>query len=777
MPPWNILYYWLSLWLILSAGLIGSVHYDTQIIISFGGLLSFVLASYLHLRHSRRKHKHLYITGLMLLLFFMSTWMLLQLIPLPASLLKYTSPYLYEILSRRGDMGSWHSISYEKVHTFFEAVKYFAYAGYAFAVYIYCRKVSTGGRNLIRLIVFMGAAFAVAALVHIVLGIKTMWGVYAPRDTNHFIIPFVNMNHASGFYSLIFFLTLGLALDEAEMRMKIFYFMLAPLSLAITVISQSRGGILSLAVGSGVFFWFYRRHISKQGGGLYAVFTVILFAMIPVLDRFVIPFIESSTPLRDAKFMLLNDALSLARNHLLAGIGKGSFISVFPHYQQTVASLDIHFAENLILQMLIDFGIVFTGIFLISAAFMIIRTVSFIRYRIWRIGIMAACSALIFQNMFDFNLEFAGTGLSFIVCLGILSSLRFTGKVRSWRLDLPLRPALAGVLILTIAFSSLLVVNRGKDIHSQRTKLVELYKAKNTSLTARSREYSKIHPADFYITAVRGYAETLVEKGKPLKWIGIASWLSPRHHLPEIMAARLLFNWGNKKQARIQYKRAVLKGKRIDSAFINELRLRWPDVRKWTSIFPTEEYLGKVYFQLSESERVDLCSEMRLKGISHENCFKLLIYHLFQKENWKELSDVSLAWIAQPTYDSPLAWYFALRSDCELKRQQEFELHLEKAIRVYKTDAPLIMTWILYRHFRDPKFKARDWIKERLRSPTLTGVYKYYLYSALYMITEDKVEKITYQTEMRTRRKLIRSAAAENILGPLWTKWTTPEKK
>ncbi|MBN2724635.1 MAG: O-antigen ligase family protein [Deltaproteobacteria bacterium] len=774
MEPRNnyrFLFVWLAVWINTAALLVGSVHYTTQVIIAIGGLLTFFTTSFCYIKNGHRRTKKFYITGALSVYLLITLWLFIQIIPLPPGLIKSISPYMYEAMSRIGDI-SWHPISYEPSHTFIEAVKYLGYAGFIWGIYLYSRKVSGGSKRLLYVTAFFGVTLSIVAFFHLAAGYKSIFGIYFPKDSSSFMVPFVNSNHASAYYSFIFFITIGLAMEESAFRLKIFTYTLAPLPLIAVLYTGSRGGILSLVVGGILFFWFYKSKITKSDSSSapYVIALVVMFAMIPLLDRFVLPFIESQTPLKDAKFILLKDVFSMASSHITAGIGKGSFITVFPHFQQSVTGLDIHYAENFILQMIVDFGPGFSLFILLVSGYFAFRCITFMRFNNARIGLISATGALLFQNLFDFNLEFPGTGMLLVLAMGIFSSIRLNSRQRSFRLGIPLKTFIIVMVFLMLPITYGVFSDFNSDVISHRAKLIETFRAgDNKKLLSLSRKYSKLHIVDYYSAAVRGYAETYEKNGQPLKWLGLSSWYNPTHFLPELMAARLLYNYGNKSQSKLQYSRAFGKGFSITGRFMNELRLRFANPDTWLDFIPENQF-GRLYSLSSEPERMSLCKRLiALKNYSFEQCNRRNAMEYFNSGDWESLLKHTNNWQKNYKDTNRDIIYYTLRALFEIHNNSEFENRLRISIKQFPKEGVFVTTWILCSDYKKSRQQKIDLISKLVEKPYLKASHKYYCYYALSMLAKDDALKSKYLNQMKRRRRLHkRDSSVEKILLPVW---------
>ncbi|MDQ5846703.1 MAG: O-antigen ligase family protein [Acidobacteriota bacterium] len=257
--------------------------------------------------------------------------------------------------------------------------------------------------------------------------------------------PFINRHHFAGYMELTLALPLGLLFSGAiEKEKRIIYLFVAGLMGVALVMTNSRGGIISL-VAEILFIvatMGLRRHRKKReltkkkslirGGavkaGLALVLVVALFAGVVLLggedalSRFVGTVNTDDPTTGRAHFWGVT--VDIIKQHPFMGTGLGAFGVVYTGYDSRNGLFRLEQAHNDYLQVLSDGGIIGAalGLFFVISLFRIgfSRRASRDDFRSGvATGALAGCFAVLVHSFFDFTLHTPSNALLFLVMAGL----------------------------------------------------------------------------------------------------------------------------------------------------------------------------------------------------------------------------------------------------------------------------------------------------------------------------------------------------------------------
>ena len=367
----------------------------------------------------------------------------LQLIPLPAGLLRMVSPQRAEHLRALGAAG-FASLSVVPSVTLAHLLRVLGYA----ATFLIVREITwrrtTRTWTLVLPIIIVAVFEAAYGLLLFFQGIE-------PQDSAHGT--YMNRNHFAGL--------LEMALPPAIMGAVAIWrktrstistlpvcAMLAASALVLVgiIYSFSRMGfvacILSLFL-TGVLA--LRNRVSKKwlAGGLVLCLALLAFIYLPpdqLIERFG-KLWDGDELTTEGRLYIWEEALPLLKSYALSGCGLGGFESVFSQYQRSVTDRKVDFAHNDYLQYLVELGAI--G-FLIAAIL-----IGCIFVRGWRernmdeeseehalaIGCIASLAAILIHSFVDFNLYVPANAMTMAWILGITAGLGFHSSKEQARIN------------------------------------------------------------------------------------------------------------------------------------------------------------------------------------------------------------------------------------------------------------------------------------------------------------------------------------------------------
>ena len=348
---------------------------------------------------------------------------LLQLIPLPLSLLKVLSPAKYALCAEIGAGGA-GGISFYNYDSLNGTLRLAVYA-MVFLLAVNAGKDRAGAARTIKMVVLFGFLLALFAIIQ-----ESAWNgkIYWFRGLSQGRFPFgpfVNRNHFAGFMGMVIPLGLGLALDirrTEETFLYLFFSIIMALSLFY---SLSRGGVISFSIST-VFFLFLsimRKMSAKSKRTLYiGLFVSLLLALLlylgiwPILGRFAEMGVSD-----EGRLMAWKAAIRAIKDYPLMGTGIGTFRYVYPVYNPGM-QMKFLYAHNDYLQLLVETGFagaLFAGLCLISVLAGIVRS-----YRKGNVSFLMAglTSSLLYisvHSLFDFNLHIPSNAITLSAVLGL----------------------------------------------------------------------------------------------------------------------------------------------------------------------------------------------------------------------------------------------------------------------------------------------------------------------------------------------------------------------
>ena len=387
----------------------------------------------------------------------------LQLVPLPLSILKAISPRAAVVWSgvspgAEGAVaagGGWATISLVPNFTLYELVRYVFYFLFGYLVF---KHVST--RKHVKVFVFLlfaaGCFQSFYGLAEFFGGTQRIFGFRREAYLDSVTGTFINRNHFAGFLEMIFPISVGYLLARANFfamkrggsfRKKVLWFSQERLQQTLIF------GIVPVLVGMGIFFSRSRTGIfvffaslflifvalsgaggrrpgraeeGARGAGrrhgrvirtvmLVVVFAVILIGIKPVIERF--SFASLAHEVRPVYF---KNTVEIIKDFPIVGTGLGTYFYAYPMYEKKYSGDLLEHAHNDYLELLAEGGIVLGGL-LIVVAFGALG-VLFVRWtrrndhfvRGVALGCLVGIAAILIHSLTDFNLHITANAVLFV---------------------------------------------------------------------------------------------------------------------------------------------------------------------------------------------------------------------------------------------------------------------------------------------------------------------------------------------------------------------------
>lgn len=478
---------------------------------------------------------------------------LLQLIPLPPALLALVSSPAAELrdfsLVPLGHTG-WRPVSLDVPATSRALARFIGLGALLFVALELSRQEVVRWR-LMAVQAVSGTLMAVVGLGHMLASAESLFGVHQFVATLSLITPFGNTNHLAAYLAFSGTVALGLSLATRSRDVSIGWAVAALVCGVGVFLSYSRGGIVTFVgtwalVGASV--------LAARGGGIRAVVpwvvmgATLLFASLFAFEQLVARADTVSTveKVRATKIDLWPMLWSGELHTWLLGMGAGAFELGFTRWQTMQPDVTFTHPENIALQSVADWGLVFAVALLLWSLWLVRR----MWVRAWAMPlertVLLALVGFLLHDVFDFALELQAVGVSAAIGLGVVAgsvseSERF--KV-GWA-----GPVIAGVVqalgVVALWFGLPTHLEAERALYQAVVEQRSVDDIRALAIRSVGR-----HPADWVLYAEM--AGDLSRRGDPresLAWIN--RWLFLRQADPKarIAAAKALLRLGQPMQA------------------------------------------------------------------------------------------------------------------------------------------------------------------------------------------------------------------------------------
>ncbi|MGD0923106.1 MAG: O-antigen ligase family protein [Terriglobia bacterium] len=383
-------------------------------------------------------------------------WVLLQLVPLPSSLLGSISP-LRLLGPSHGDLshgqGVWTTLSIYPHDSVVALLKFLACLS-AFVLGAYLFDSRKRKSLLLRVLILLGCSEAVYGIVQYLTGWQKIFAYTKQFDLQEATGTYINRNHFAGLLELTLpfvvaslYYSFQLWSEERHSGTSrngssggnalgfqtIFYVFLLLIMMVGVLFSRSRMGILAALIT--LLFMFLavlaRLRTGRRTwmiGVLVFLFCVLAYGIWiglgPVLARFE-PMQESSYLQMEGRISIWKDSLGVIRDYPLTGTGLGTFGVAFRHYQTDLVNFYVDHAHNDYLEFATDTGLLGAALLFLPIFYLFFKmVVSFLndprRYRpAVTLGCIGSTLAMLVHSVTDFNLQIPANALIFAVVLGI----------------------------------------------------------------------------------------------------------------------------------------------------------------------------------------------------------------------------------------------------------------------------------------------------------------------------------------------------------------------
>ncbi|WP_428267997.1 O-antigen ligase family protein [Haliangium sp.] len=518
----------------------------------------------------------------------------LQVLPLPVALVGWLSPPRLALAENTAaalgeTVPMFVALSYDPPATLVALAVLAGGLGFAAAA----TRLAAGSRGRVWLataVAGAGAALALCGLLHHVLGLEAVYGLYTPADAApRYPAPLLGENHFAGYLSLAAPLALVLAVRAAGPRRLLWVAALA-LCVATNLLLASRGGALSLAVGlvaAIALLVVQARHRPAPAGQAARRLgrAVVIPAGVVVVCALILTVVLSGDRIRAelaatsldelnaprSKFAVWGESLALIRAHPLTGVGRGGFESAFTRFEASGVKSYSH-VENEYLQAVVDWGVV--------AGLAVLAGLIWLAWRGRRgwsggpveAGAAAAGLGLAVHAVTDFHVELPAVLLSAIAVAAVVVPAPRRGRTgaRAWRRPGLVRgAALAAGAALVVLAASPVGTSAREDEAAMRAVLdaagpdqpivrsEPVATEAQTQAIQRGRDAVRRHPADYLLAGLLAQAYFRARDPAAVRWVNRALTRNPSHPGLHVSAAHMLIASGHRDQALIEYAAAL----------------------------------------------------------------------------------------------------------------------------------------------------------------------------------------------------------------------------
>jgi tetratricopeptide (TPR) repeat protein len=508
-------------------------------------------------------------------------WTALQCVPLPASWLAAIAPANADVWARaltplREPGPQWVTISLDPVATRIQVLRGVAYL-LAFVTALRLANRREGVSFLEGTIVLTGAALAVAAWVHPVVGAERVFGVYkpvGPTGLRH-IAPLLNANILAGYLNIAFCLALAEATAIKSAVPRVLSVSIVALLFATQLWVASRGGMMAMALGAILVVWMGRIATRSTRRSAVALLAIPVTLVVAGVAMAVLSGSEEAwQELADAdvsKLELAKRALAVVPTFPIFGMGRGAFESVFPAFRVGAGHIVFTQPENIVAQWLTEWGAV-VGVGAFAALGYALRPATAMARSSPAAGAWAAIACVVVHNLVDFSSELPAAMIALAVCgaivLGGTAGINPRFRLEAWS---RWPRALASMGCLLALGGIALARNRG-ELNEDREGLRADALDRNVSrpaFHAEVREAMLRHPAEPYLPFTGGLRASRVRDESVVPWVERTLERAPVYGPAHFLLARELGTRAPA-QARLEYRMAMMQDDAVIGPAVTE---------------------------------------------------------------------------------------------------------------------------------------------------------------------------------------------------------------
>ena len=260
------------------------------------------------------------------------------------------------------------------------------------------------------------------------------------------------------------------------------------------------------------------------------------------------------------KLDLALEGLPLAGRFWTTGVGRGAFWVAFPLVSDFAAKTTFTHAENAVVQILADYGVVIGGAALVGMAMVVGKFLLQIPNRVEQAAVLAALTAFGIHNLLDFNMEIPGVAVVAVALLGVLSGSANQPapgyRKRSRRI-----PRTVVALTAAASLGAAVFIGYFQNEHSideDERHYATAWSQRNPAPFSKEKLSAVLrrHPADWYIPFLVGVRLFHTSSDNPLPWFSRALELNSASASAHLYVGRTLLRAENLDQAMLELRLA-----------------------------------------------------------------------------------------------------------------------------------------------------------------------------------------------------------------------------
>lgn len=497
-----------------------------------------------------------------------------QLLPLPSGLVSVLSPASHKLqfnaMAAVGEpLSPWISLTVDGPTTIEELAKLLFYLSVYWTIKNWARQKDT--QFVLQAITAVGAACAIIFIAHKIAMLDKVYGFYEPvhlRFGNNVSAPFINTNHMSAFLSLTSFVSIGLALTTRERSQRLLLIAVSAVIGGALLLTLSRGGIAAYVAGQLIFITIMvlRRiiqHKSHPRDPLTLSWVPLGLAlslglgMMAAQDAIIGEYVSGT----NQKIEIFEESLPLLKQFPFFGAGRGNFLMVFPTVSSWASRVTFTHAENIIVQLFVDYGIVVGSFTLLAFILVVSRRIIILPARSTTAAVTAGLIATGIHNLVDFNLEIPGVAIIAVAMLAILTTSKRRTFIQqsNWRGSFPKGGQIAlTAASLTICGALFFYLPKHNIDSENATAEAALHRQKSTYFEKSNLVNTlKRHPASYYISFLAGLYHYKRSELSPLPLLAHAVERNPHAGGPHYYIGKLLLEHGYLDQSMMEFRLAA----------------------------------------------------------------------------------------------------------------------------------------------------------------------------------------------------------------------------
>jgi len=365
-------------------------------------------------------------------------FIIFQLIPLPASLIRiisYNTAHLYGTFVPAGISRDFFPLSIYPDATSSELLKFLTYVG-IFLMIINKIETKRQFNRIINTIIALGFIIGFFGIIQKYTYSDRVYWFDPLGSTGSAFGPFANRNNFSGYINMVIPLTLGYFLTEMPLAKRLIYgFCLVIMSLGL-FLSLSRAGLLIyIAVLAFILLFSTLKDSLKTKTRTFSIWSFLLISLFVFFMEAKTAWARLLTLFQRETFVVLGhgyswlDILRIWKGFPIFGTGLGTFSSISSRYKTTPMQFLFTYAHNDYLQLLSEVGL--AG-FILVALFFIFYFNSVLKMWFKRhdsyvvclvLGGVGSVLSMLVYSFLDFNLQIPANGLLFFVIMGLVYRL------------------------------------------------------------------------------------------------------------------------------------------------------------------------------------------------------------------------------------------------------------------------------------------------------------------------------------------------------------------